>query len=115
MVNGEFHVREGSSMPDRTVEPVNETHEPGRTVGKVIAVQTRDKGFIFLQGLDGRECFAHRSTFRQPELFDAIEIGAMVSFKIGVTSKGLRAFEIEPATETEEEILLAAEENAGNR
>lgn len=92
----------------------SQTYRPGRSLGVVRQDHGRDKGFVFLEGTDGAEYFAHISAFEKAH-WDELVVGDAVSFSVTETTKGLRAYKIQPATEAERVEIDAQEENRGNR
>ena len=66
---------------------------PERYEGQVKRI-VRDRGFLFLTGPHG-DVFGHRSG-GDPETWDALEVGDVVTFLEETWPKGLRALDIQP-------------------
>ena len=58
----------------RTPPPTSHTHLPGRMIGIVLTVKTREKGFVFLRGLNGQEYFSHVSGWVDMAKFGAAAV-----------------------------------------
>lgn len=86
---------------------------PSRSLGLVGRVDTRERGFIFIINGD-QEYFAHRSAFETRGLFDRVQQGDGVSFRVARTGKGFRAFDVRLAEGSEIERLQEMEESRGN-
>ena len=69
------------------------TVRPERLEGQVKRI-VRDRGFLFLTGPNG-DVFGHRSG-GDPDLWDALEVGEVVTFIEQDGPKGLRALDIQP-------------------
>lgn len=102
-------------MPPTTKKMI-EQQLPGRHLGVIINVKTRDNGFVFLRLSDGteRECFVHKSAV-PPRMWTTLEDGDALTCRIVETAKGFRAYEIQQATEAEAARAAAEEESRGNR
>ena len=50
-----------------------------------------EKGFGFIAGEDGQECFIHRSAVRDGAVFEQLRENQSVTFDGGKGDKGLRA------------------------
>jgi len=90
----------------------------GRTVGAIVRMRTtRTKGFGFIRDAKGNEYFLHRTACIPNDLFDELEEGEAVSFKVSDTPKGQKAFDLERTELTKSQIkdILAIEETRGNR
>jgi cold shock CspA family protein len=90
----------------------------GRAIGAIVRMQTtRAKGFGFIRDAEGNEYFLHRTACIPNALFDELEEGDGVSFKVSDTPKGQKAFDLERATLTAADVraILAQEEQRGNR
>lgn len=90
----------------------------GRMVGAIVRMRnTRTKGFGFIRDAVGNEYFLHRTACIPNALFDELDEGDAVSFKISDTPKGQKAFDLERATLSKGEVatILAQEEQRGNR
>lgn len=102
---------------------MTQIYRPGRSIGIVArdtdraGQSTRERGYVFIADAQGQEIFAHRSAWgdlwhdqdRRPR------IGTPVTFKVTVTTKGSRAWEIALADEREAATIAALEEDRGNR
>ena len=75
------------------------TVRPERCEG-VVKRLIRDKGFGFITGPHG-DVFCHRSN-GDPDVFDTLEVGEVVTYLEQTGPKGLRALDVQPigATET---------------
>lgn len=89
--------------------------QPGRLLGVICDVSNRDRGFVFVRGVNGEEYFAHRSAFALGVMFDDWDVGDGVNFKAAETPKGKRAFDIRAASAPEKVEIEEAEEHRGNR
>jgi cold shock CspA family protein len=94
--------------------PTQSERRAPRQLGIIVRVATRDNGFIFITGLDRQEYFAHKSAFAVGGVFDVIEQGDGVSFRVARTGKGFRAFDVQRAEGDEIRLLKELEENRGN-
>ena len=90
----------------------------GRAIGAIVRMQTtRAKGFGFIRDAEGNEYFLHRTACIPNALFDELEEGDAVSFRVTDTPKGQKAFDLERTTLSKGEVqaILAQEEQRGNR
>lgn len=70
----------------------NEVREDRRLTGKVIRL---NKGFGFIEGIDGRDYFFHWSELDKfSKQFRNLNVGEEVNFQPGSTDDGPRAFNI---------------------
>lgn len=73
-------------------QAVNEVREPRRMDGKIIRL---NKGFGFIEGIDGRDYFFHWTELDKfSKQFRNLNIGEAVNFQPGSTDDGPRAFSI---------------------
>ena len=63
------------------------------SVRKLIA----DRGYGFISGDDGKDCFFHHSGLEAPLNFDRLAVGARVAFEIEANPRGLRAVQVRAA------------------
>jgi CspA family cold shock protein len=90
----------------------------GRVIGVIVRLQgTRDRGFGFIRDGGGNEYFLHRTACIPNALFDELQEGEAVSYKVSDTPKGQKAYDLERATlsKGEVEAILSQEEQRGNR
>lgn len=90
----------------------------GRMIGAVVRMDgTRGRGFGFIRDTEGNEYFLHRTACIPNALFDDLQEGDAVSFKVSDTPKGQKAYDLERATLSKREIttILHMEETRGNR
>ena len=94
-------------MADASLNPAPkvETHLPGRIVGIVVSVTSRDKGFVFLQGPDAVEYFSHVTGWQSEQEFIECAETQPVSFKVTETTKGLRAWDVRRPTDAERHLV----------
>ena len=69
------------------------TVRPERYEGQIKRL-IRDRGFGFITGPNG-DVFVHRSG-GDPDVFDALEVGEMVTYLEQTSPKGLRALDVQP-------------------
>jgi len=68
----------------------NETREDRRMDGKVVRL---NKGFGFIEGVDGRDYFFHWTELDKfSKQFRNLKVNELVSFQPGATDDGPRAF-----------------------
>lgn len=87
---------------------------PTRILGVVTRI-VKDRAFLFVRTGDDTEIFVHRSGCNPPSRFDDAEVGQAVSLQTMQTDRGLRGFDIKPATEEEQGLVDQMEENRGNQ
>lgn len=90
----------------------------GRLTGVIVRMDgTRGRGFGFIRDAEGNEYFLHRTACIPNALFDALQEGDAVSYKVSDTPKGQKAYDLERTSLTERQIqeILAREETRGNR
>ena len=87
----------------------------GRVLAVVTRVATREKGYLFARLIDtGEECFLHKSTI-PPELWDVLDVGDAITYKVSETSKGLRGYEVAAGDADDQARVTVEEEYRGNR
>lgn len=93
------------------------TTRAGRTIGVVVRMTTRAKGFGFIRDAEGNEYFLHRTACIPNALFDDLKEGDPVSYKVSDTPKGQKASDLERIALPQSAItaILAKEEKRGNR
>ena len=89
-----------TQQPDRV--------RPGRQLAIIRGTRTREKGFIFARsvGLTPREeYFVHVSGVGDERLFESLQEGDGISLRVNVTTKGIRGFDVQRATEIEQGVI----------
>lgn len=112
MATDETGRKEGTS-PSGAV-PASTVTRAGRYLG-VLGTGQIDRGFRFIRDAEDQEYFAHLSAFQDRRDFDGLADGSGVSFRVSETPKGLRAFDIRPATVIEQAAIDDQEDDRGNR
>lgn len=93
----------------------SDVHLPGRRLGVIARVTSRDRGFVFIRDEAGEEYFAHRSGFLSQAAFDAIDQGQAVTFRAVRKTKGLQAHTVDVAGAEEQAAVAGWSEGIGNR
>lgn len=88
----------------------------GRMLGVIARMDgTRAKGYGFIKDGDNNEYFLHRTACLPNTLFDDLQEGDPVSFKVSTTPKGQKAHDLQRATLDERAVVSVQEEDRGNR
>lgn len=93
----------------------SDVHLPGKRLGVIARVTSRDRGFVFIRDEAGEEYFAHRGGFLSQAVFDAIEQGQAVTFRGVRKTKGLQAHTVDLAGEADQATVALWSEGIGNR